>query len=78
MYGEILIEYIGNEKSNVFLDLGISVNYDDGYIFEGAHVHMGNCISADGDWQYNGRMTFEPLTNYNTRICATAQRFRNR
>lgn len=68
MYGEVQIEYIGNEKSDVSLNMSISVDYDNGYIFQGADVHMGNCVSIDGDWQYDGQMTFEPLSNYNTRI----------
>lgn len=68
MYGEIQIEYIGNEKADVSLAIGISANYDDGYIFEGTDVDMGNCVSIDGDWQYDGQMTFEPLSNSTTRI----------
>ncbi len=68
MYGEVQIEYIGNEKTDVVLGMGISANYDDGYIFEGEDVDMGYCVSLDGDWQYDSRMTFEPLSNYNTRI----------
>jgi len=68
MYGEVQIAYIGNEKSDVSLNLGISVDYDNGYIFQGADVDMGNCVSIDGDWQYNGQMTFEPLSDHNTRI----------
>lgn len=68
MYGEVQIEYIGNEKSDVSLNMSISVDYDNGYIFQGADVDMGNCVSIDGDWQYDGQMTFEPLSNYNTRI----------
>ena len=68
MYGEVQIAYIGNEKSDVSLNLNISVDYDNGYIFQGADVDMGNCVSIDGDWQYNGQMTFEPLSDHNTRI----------
>ena len=68
MYGEVQIEYIGNEKSDVSLNIDISVDYDNGYIFEGADVDMGNCVSIDGNWKYDGRMTFEPLSNINTRI----------
>lgn len=68
MYGEIQIEYIGNEKNDVTLGIGISANYDDGYMFEGADVHMGYCVSLDGDWQYDGQMTFEPLSDATTRI----------
>ena len=68
MYGEVQIEYIGNEKSDVSLDIGISVNYDNGYTFKDSDVHMGNCVSVDGDWQFDGKMTFEPLSNSNTRI----------
>lgn len=68
MYGQVQIEYIGNEKTDVSLAIGISANYDDGYIFEGADVDMGNCISVDGDWQYDGQMTFEPLSNSTSRI----------
>ena len=68
MYGEVQIEYIGNEKSDVSLNMSISVDYDNGYIFQGSDVDMGNCVSIDGDWKYNGQMTFEPLSNYNTRI----------
>lgn len=68
MYGEVQIEYIGNEKSDVSLNMSISVDYDNGYIFKGADVEMGNCVSVDSDWQYDGQMTFEPLSNYNTRI----------
>lgn len=68
MYGEVQIEYIGNEKSDVSLNMSISVDYDNGYLFQGADVDMGNCVSIDGDWQYDGQMNFEPLSNYNTRI----------
>ena len=68
MYGEIHVEYIGNEKSDVKLKLNVSVDYDDGYIFEGADTHMGNCISINGDWAYDGNMTFEPLSSNNNRI----------
>ena len=68
IYGEVQIEYIGNEKTDVSLNIDISVNYDDGYIFEGADVDMGNCVSVDGDWQYDGEMTFEPLSSSITRI----------
>lgn len=68
MYGEVQVEYIGNEKADVSLAIGISANYDDGYIFEGADVHIGNCVSVDGDWQYDGQMTFEPLSNSTSRI----------
>ena len=68
MYGEVQIAYIGNEKNDVSLNISVSVDYDNGYIFQGADVHMGNCVSIDGDWQYNGQMTFEPLSSYNTRI----------
>lgn len=66
MYGEVQIEYIGNEKSNVFLDVNVFANYDDRYIFE--TVHMGNCFTVDGSWGYTGQMVFEPLSNNNTRI----------
>lgn len=68
MYGEILVEYIGNEKTDVGLTMDISVNYDDGYLFEGADVDMGNCISLDGSWDYDGQMSFEPLSDATTRI----------
>lgn len=68
MYGEIQIEYIGNEKSDVELTVDISANYDDGYMFEGQDVHTGYCFSLDGDWKYDERMTFEPLSDATTRI----------
>lgn len=68
MYGEIQIEYVGNEKSNVSLTIGVSANYDDGYIFEDAYVHLGTCISPDGDWKYEGSAIFEPLSNSTTRL----------
>lgn len=68
MYGEIQIEYIGNEKSDVDLNISISVDYDNGYIFQGDDVDMGNCVSIDGDWKYSGHMTFEPLSDATTRI----------
>lgn len=68
MYGEIRIEYIGSEKTDVTLTMDVSVNYDDGYIFDGADVHMGHCASLDGSWQYDGQMTFEPLSDSTTRI----------
>ncbi len=68
IYGEVQIEYIGNEKSDVSLDIGISANYDDGYMFDGADVHMGYCTSLDGDWKYDGVMSFEPLSESTTRI----------
>lgn len=66
MYGEIAVEYIGSEKSDVFLDLSVSADYDDGYIFE--TVHMGTCLTADGKWGYTGQMVFEPLSSANTRL----------
>jgi len=66
MYGQMEIEYIGNEKQNVSLEIGLSVNYDDGYVFEG--VDMGHCLSLDEDWDYDETMTFEPLSSFNTRI----------
>lgn len=68
MYGEIKIEYIGNEKNDVHLDLGISVNYDDGFVFEGDDVHTGYCVSLGDEWEYDKEMVFEPLTNATTRI----------
>ena len=68
MYGEVLIEYIGNEKSDVSLSIGISVDYDDGYIFNGSDVDIGCCVSVDGKWSYNGTMNFEPLSSNTTRI----------
>ena len=68
MYGEMQIEYIGNEKSTVTLNMDISVNYDDGYIFAGSSVDMGSCVSIDGKWSYDGQMAFEPLSSNNTRI----------
>lgn len=66
MYGQIDVEYIGNEKSNVPLKINISVDYDNGYIFDA--VHIGNCVSVDGDWEYNGEMSFEPLSSSTTRV----------
>ena len=68
MYGQIDVEYIGNEKSNVPLKISISVDYDNGYIFDGSAVHIGNCVSVDGDWEYNGEMSFEPLSSSTTRV----------
>ena len=68
MYGEVLIEYVGNEKSNVMLNMNISADYDDGYIFGDAYVDMGYCVSVEGDWKYNGQMIFEPLSSATTRI----------
>lgn len=68
IYGEVQIAYVGNEKSDVTLTIDISANYDDGYVFEQEDVHMGYCTSVDGDWTYNGQMTFEPLSNATTRI----------
>ncbi len=66
VYGEVQIEYIGNEKSNVSLNMGVSADYDDGYVFDGAS--LGNCASLDGDWSYSGTMTFEPLSSNTARI----------
>lgn len=68
IYGELSIEYIGNEKSDVSLNIDISVDYDDGYIFNGSDVDMGCCVSVDGKWSYNGSMNFEPLSSNTTRI----------
>jgi len=68
MYGQIDVAYIGNEKSNVPLKIDISVDYDNGYIFDGSAVHIGNCVSVDGDWKYNGEMTFEPLSSNTSRV----------
>ena len=65
-YGEVRIEYTGNEKSNVSLSIGVSADYDDGYVFE--NVHLGNCVSLDGDWSYDGTMVFEPLSSSTSRI----------
>lgn len=68
MYGEIQIEYIGQEKTNVALDIKLSVNYDDGYVFENDAVDYGYCFSLDGDWTYKNNMTFEPLSDKTVRI----------
>ena len=66
MYGEIQIEYVGNEKSNVQLKIDISVDYDNGYVFAGRIG--GNCISIDDDWEYDDEITFEPLSSKTSRI----------
>jgi len=68
IYGEILIEYIGNEKEDVTISWGISVNYDDGYIFEGDDVDSGYCVSLNDSWKYDAYATFEPLSDATTRI----------
>lgn len=68
MYGEMQIEYIGNEKSDVSLKIGVSVDYDNGYVFGGNAVHFGNCISVTGDWDYDAEMKFEALSSSTTRI----------
>lgn len=68
IYGEMQIEYIGSEKSDVFLTINVSADYDNGYFFSGADVHVGNCVSLDGDWNYDGNMVFEPLSSFNTRV----------
>lgn len=65
MYGEILVEYIGNEKSDVLLNIGMSADYDNGFIFSGA---VNYCTSLDGDWTYSNQMIFEPLSSSTTRI----------
>lgn len=65
LYGEIQVEYIGNEKEPVTLELGISADFDDGYEFE--CVHFGYCTSLDGDWKYDSHMLFEPLSSSTTR-----------
>lgn len=67
IYGEVSIEYIGNEKSDGSLNIGMSVDYD-GYIFNGSDVDMGCCVSVDGKWSYSGSMNFEPLSSNTTRI----------
>jgi hypothetical protein len=66
IYGEIQIEYIGNEKSDVSLDMGISVDFDDGYIYECSNMVF--CKSVDGDWSSNFPIKFEPLSSETTRI----------
>lgn len=43
VYGEVQIEYIGNEKSNVSLNMDVSADYDGGYVFDGAG--LGMCIA---------------------------------
>ena len=68
IYGEIFIEYIGEERNDVALNLFVSADYDNGYIFSGSDVHSGYCVSLEDDWKYSGPITFEPLSNYNTRI----------
>lgn len=68
IYGEILVEYVGNEKSDVTLNLNLSADYDDGFIFTGEDVDINYCVSLDGDWKYDNYMTFEPLSSSTTRI----------
>ena len=65
MYGEIEIEYIGNEKTEVPLKIDISADYDNGYLYKAS---MGHCTSIDGDWTYDGIMKFEPLSSSTSRI----------
>lgn len=67
MYGDILVEYIGSEKSDVSLTVTMSVDYDNGYIFQGDDISASHCITPD-DWTSYGAMVFEPLSAETTRI----------
>jgi len=51
MYGEILVEYIGNKKENVYLQLEVCADYDDGYVFDDA-LMAGLDYGADDFFQY--------------------------
>lgn len=62
IYGEMDVEYLGTEKSNVTFSVDISVDYDDGYVFDSHEVAC--CYSADGDW--DDALTFEPLSSQTT------------
>ena len=68
MYGEIQVEYIGNEKEPVTLKLGISADFDNGYAFE--CDGFGYRISPDDYWEgnFDNEMTFEPLSSSTTRM----------
>lgn len=68
IYGEIQVEYIGSEKTDVSLSIAISANYDDGYVFEGDDVAAGHCVTPGNSWNSYGPMVFEPLSDSNTRI----------
>ena len=41
IYGEMQIEYVGNEKSTVPLKINISADYDSGYVFNSDADRMG-------------------------------------
>ncbi|MBR5240004.1 MAG: hypothetical protein IKW04_05480 [Clostridia bacterium] len=65
LYGEIDIEYIGNEKSDVTLTVNISADYDNGYEYSTSDV--GHSSDKD-EWKYDSTLTFEPLSDDTTRI----------
>lgn len=78
MYFSGVVNYIGNEKSNVNFTYGFSVDYDNGYVFKDdgsvvitdGHVEVGYGYTKslnDPDWEYENTMTFEPLSSETTR-----------
>ena len=64
LYGEVQIEYIGSDKSDVQLSVAVQADYDDGYQFNEASY--GSCVTPD-DWSYTNIMSFEPLSSATTR-----------
>lgn len=70
IYGEMKIEYVGNEKSTVPLKIDISADYDNGYVFDGDAVYMGYHEADDESWhwKYDDTIEFEPLSSSTTRI----------
>ena len=70
IYGEMKIEYVGNEKSTVPLKIDISADYDNGYVFDGDAVYMGYREADDESWhwKYDDTIEFEPLSSSTTRI----------
>lgn len=75
LFGEIFVEYIGSEKTDVSLEMGISVDFDDGYIYDAGKTLGGTiacCTSPDGDdWSSGCSMVFEPFgaTKGSMRYC---------
>lgn len=60
LYGEILVEYIGSEKTNVSVDIGISVDFDEGYVYR-CNAPYSCLLDDEYDWDNDGTLTFEPF-----------------
>lgn len=62
LFGEMAVEYVGTEKSNVSLEVDISVDFDNGYIYSTDELGSAiDCtISPDKD-DWDSSIVFEPF-----------------